>query len=90
MRYSFKWSPSQREEIESLSFVGFTIDPDALLPRSQWIAIALMATGKAAAINQGRYGPEDDEEVDLADWASDLTSIADVICDFFKPGDGKL
>ena len=63
------------------------------MTRGQWMAIAHMALGKAERIESGHYGDdgsEEDPDYDPESWADQLRSIASVILDEFKPGDGKL
>lgn len=89
--YSFEFSTVQAEEINSLGFAPFEPDPESAMTRGEWLAIADMCLGKIERLKHGDYddGAEDDEDYREA-WIDDLQSIADIILDFCKPGDGKL
>lgn len=79
------FSDQDWEEIASLGFEPFTIEPGQALTRQQWMAVAHMALGKAQRIENGDYG----EDVDNG-WADQLRLIAETITDHFRPGDGNL
>ncbi len=85
--YSLEVSDKQREEIEALTEGVFKFDPDEPQPRRKWWAVAQMATGKAAMLEDGLYG---DDEEDVSEQAEELRDIADLILNEFQPGDGKV
>lgn len=85
--YSLEVSDQQREEIESLTSGVFKFDPDEPQPRRKWWAVAQMATGKAAMLEDGLYGDDDE---DIEEQAQELRDIADLILNEFQPGDGKI
>lgn len=90
-QYKIDFTVKQWEEIESMAFDGFDPVPGEPLSRSQWIAIAYMALGKAQRIESGHYGGgAEGEDEDDGDWADELRGIASQILDKFKPGDGKI
>ena len=89
-QYKLGFDRGEWEEIDALSFDGFDPKQGKPLTRSQWIAVAHMALGKAARIEAGDYGgPEDDDEDDT-DWADTLRGIASKILNKFKSGDGQI
>lgn len=89
--YKLEFTAEEWEEIEAMSFTGFTPSRGKPLDRSQWIAVAHMALGKAERIEAGEYGkPEDDDDdADELDWSQTLRGIAEKITGQFKPGDGR-
>lgn len=89
--YKLKFSSQQWEELISMTFEPFTFGKGARLTRGQWMAMGEMALGKAQRVDAGIYKiGEQDDEVNMPQWAEELRDIAAVIFDFFQPGDGKL
>lgn len=86
------FTESQHNEIQCM--VGGIIpnfDSFEPQPRKRWVAIGEMALGKAHRIEEGAYGQDDEDEgVDLEEWADELRGIASEIFEFFQSGDGKI
>lgn len=87
--YRLDFSVDDWEEIQSLGFEPFEIEPFESLTRGQWMAVAHMCIGKAELIDNGRCDMGDEREGDNQEWADQLRGIADTILQFFQPGDGK-
>lgn len=90
-KYPLSFSDAQQEEILEgfCDMLDANFDPEKPATRSQWVKLSLLCVGKAEQIRRGLYDPED-ELGSNARWIADLESIAAVINDFFKAGDGKL
>jgi hypothetical protein len=90
--YELGFTAAQWEELTSLAFEPFVFSEGDALPRAQWQALAYIALGKAELMDKGsRYGSADEGDgVDPKEWAEELREIAEVILEFFQPGDGKI
>jgi hypothetical protein len=88
--YALLFNDDEWDEIACMGFEPFEIEPEEELTRGQWFAVAQMALGKAQMLDDGRYGGDEDDGVDPAEWADQLRGIASTILDFFQPADGKI
>lgn len=81
------------EEIESLNGLTLSLFETAppRMTREHWMLAAQVCLGKAQMLDDGYYGEiDEDEGVDIEEWAEELRDIASAILSYFQPGDGKL
>lgn len=82
--HRFEFISAQWEELIAMSFEPFEFGEGEVLTRGQWMALAYMALGKAQRIDAGHYGDtEQDERVNVEEWAQQLRDIADAILNHF-------
>lgn len=87
--YALDFCESDWNEIESLAFGPFVPDREGM-SRSEWMAIANIALGKALRIEEGDFDMRDEDDRDNSNWAQQLRDIAHTILAEFRPGDGKV
>lgn len=93
--YELDFTDKQWEELNSLSCGVFDVQQGDALPRPHWLTLANVALGKAQLVEQGHYnmgaGTELETEEEFNErWAQEMRDIAQIILDFFQPGDGKI
>ena len=87
-RYLLDFTNADWDEIECLGFGEF--QPQPSMPRAEWVAVGLLALGKAQRIDEGFYDLSEAAAGDDAIWAAQLRCIAAQIFNKFQPGDGQL
>ena len=90
IEHHIEFTPTQWEEIQSLSFEPFDICEGEAMTRGQWLAVARMALGKSMMLAEGYYDVGDGDDDDNGRWVEELREIADTILAKFRPGDGNL